>query len=57
MAITYRPATRFYGLSRPYAFALPLVAALYIAMTVDSAVRHAAGLRSAWKGRAYSTPG
>ncbi|MGI5207533.1 glycosyltransferase [Spirillospora sp. CA-108201] len=51
MAATYAPMLRFYGLSPVRAPALPLVALLYAAMTVDSARRHRAGRGGAWKGR------
>jgi hopene-associated glycosyltransferase HpnB len=55
MARVYRPATRFYRQPLPFAFALPAIAALYMGMTLDSAVRHALGVRSAWRGRRYAT--
>ncbi|GAA4381269.1 glycosyltransferase [Actinomadura verrucosospora] len=51
MAATYAPMLRFYGLSPLRAPALPLVALLYAAMTLDSARRHRAGRGGAWKGR------
>nr|WP_237418365.1 glycosyltransferase [Actinomadura rayongensis] len=51
MAATQVPVLRFYGLSPARAVALPLVAALYAAMTVDSARRHYAGRGGMWKGR------
>ncbi|MEV0660783.1 glycosyltransferase [Actinomadura luteofluorescens] len=54
MAATYTPMLRFYGLSPVRAPALPLVALLYAAMTVDSARRHRAGRGGAWKGRTLS---
>ncbi|MGI5420300.1 glycosyltransferase [Actinomadura luteofluorescens] len=54
MAATYAPMLRFYGLSPVRAPALPLVALLYAAMTVDSARRHRAGRGGAWKGRTLS---
>jgi len=50
MSLTYTPMLRFYGLSALRAPALPLVALLYTAMTVDSALRHHTG-RTTWKGR------
>jgi hypothetical protein len=34
---------------------LPLAAALYAAMTVDSAIQHRRGVGGRWKGRAFST--
>ncbi len=51
MAATQTPVLRLYGLSPLRGFVLPAVAALYAAMTVDSARRHATGQGGAWKGR------
>ncbi|TDD29369.1 glycosyltransferase [Actinomadura sp. KC06] len=51
MAATYTPMLRFYGLSPLRAPALPLVALMYAAMTIDSARRHRTGKGGAWKGR------
>lgn len=51
MALTQGPVLRLYGLSPLRGLALPAVAALYAAMTVDSARRHATGRGGAWKGR------
>ncbi|MFI0370855.1 glycosyltransferase [Actinomadura sp. 1N219] len=51
MAATYTPMLRFYCLSPLRAPALPLVALMYAAMTVDSARRHRTGKGGAWKGR------
>lgn len=51
MAITYVPMLRLYGLSPLRAAGLPLIAALYAAMTVDAARRHRAGRGGQWKGR------
>ncbi|MDQ2884120.1 MAG: glycosyltransferase [Actinomycetota bacterium] len=51
MAATQTPVLRLYGLSPLRGLALPLVATLYAAMTVDSARRHATGRGGAWKGR------
>ncbi|MEO3827403.1 glycosyltransferase [Actinomadura sp. B10D3] len=56
MALTYTPMLRFYGLSPLRAPALPLVALMYAAMTLDSARRHRAGQGGAWKGRTAATP-
>lgn len=56
MALTYVPMLRFYGLSPLRAPALPLVALMYAAMTLDSARRHRAGQGGAWKGRTAATP-
>ncbi|WP_328601168.1 glycosyltransferase [Actinomadura physcomitrii] len=51
MAATYIPMLRFYGLSPFRAPALPLIALMYAAMTVDSARLHWMGRGGAWKGR------
>ncbi|RFS83076.1 glycosyltransferase [Actinomadura spongiicola] len=56
MAATYTPMLRHYHLSPLRAPALPLVAVLYAAMTVDSARRHYAGKGGAWKGRTAPSP-
>jgi hopene-associated glycosyltransferase HpnB len=51
MAVTQVPVLRLYGLCPLRGIALPAVAALYAAMTVDSARRHALGRGGEWKGR------
>ncbi|HET9255111.1 MAG TPA: glycosyltransferase [Pseudonocardiaceae bacterium] len=51
MALTQAPVLRLYSLSPLRGLALPAVATLYAAMTVDSARRHATGRGGAWKGR------
>jgi hopene-associated glycosyltransferase HpnB len=51
MTCTYVPMLRFYGVASPAALLLPATALLYLAMTVDSARRHALGRGGAWKGR------
>ncbi|HYZ38549.1 MAG TPA: glycosyltransferase [Pseudonocardiaceae bacterium] len=51
MAVTQAPVLRLYGLSPLRGLALPAVATLYAAMTLDSARRHATGRGGAWKGR------
>jgi hopene-associated glycosyltransferase HpnB len=55
MSLTYVPMLRLYRLSTLRAPALPLVAALYAAMTVSSARRHHAGRGGEWKGRTIAT--
>ncbi len=56
MAALYAPTLRLYGVPRKNAVLLPAAAALYTAMTVDSARRHARGAGGVWKGRTF-TPG
>jgi hopene-associated glycosyltransferase HpnB len=56
MTGTYLPMLRYYR--QPYWLAplLPVTAALYLLMTVDSAVQHRRGRGAAWKGRTYTRP-
>jgi hypothetical protein len=51
MTLTYVPMLRFYGIAPVNALLLPATALLYLAMTIDSARRHALGRGGAWKGR------
>ncbi len=51
MAATYVPMLRLSNLSPLRAPTLPLIAAMYAAMTVSSARRHHQGRGGAWKGR------
>ena len=54
MAFAFRPTLRFYGLWLPWALALPAIAAIYVAFTLDSAYQHARGRGGMWKGRAQA---
>ncbi|NGO69459.1 glycosyltransferase [Streptomyces boncukensis] len=54
MTLTYVPMLRYYRQPLWLAPLLPVTAALYLAMTVDSAVQHYRGRGAAWKGRTYS---
>ena len=56
MAVTYLPMLRLYRLSPLRAPSLPLIAALYATMTVDSALRHLRGRGGEWKGRLIQPP-
>ncbi|WP_055585074.1 glycosyltransferase [Streptacidiphilus griseoplanus] len=56
MAGTYAPMLRYYGQPLAAALLLPYTAALYLLMTVDSAVQHWQGRGAAWKGRTYPAP-
>jgi hopene-associated glycosyltransferase HpnB len=56
MTATYVPMLRAYGLRWWRALLLPCIAALYLAMTVDSARRHRAGRGAEWKGRTAARP-
>src|SRR5579884_396886 len=54
MAFAFRPTLRFYGLSGLWGLALPLIAGIYLAFTLDSAYQHARGRGGMWKGRAQA---
>lgn len=54
MACAYYPTLRYYRQPAVLALALPLVAALYLLITVDSARRHYRQRGGEWKGRTYS---
>jgi hopene-associated glycosyltransferase HpnB len=51
MSLAFLPIIRFYRLSPLWAFALPVIAALYMVFTLDSAVQHWRGRGGLWKGR------
>lgn len=57
MAIAFQPVLRLYGLSPLWGLALPLIAAAYLAFTVDSAYQHRAGRGGLWKGRVQAGAG
>ncbi|HMD02027.1 MAG TPA: glycosyltransferase [Candidatus Baltobacteraceae bacterium] len=57
MAALYLPTVRAYGQPAGVALALPLAAALYTLMTVDSALAHARKRGGGWKGRVYGAVG
>jgi hopene-associated glycosyltransferase HpnB len=54
MTLAFRPILRFYRLSWLWAPALPAIAAIYMAFTLDSAYQHARGRGGMWKGRAQA---
>jgi hopene-associated glycosyltransferase HpnB len=54
MALAFRPVLRFYRVSTLWAPALPAIAAMYMAFTLDSAYQHARGRGGMWKGRAQA---
>ncbi|MFD7531651.1 MULTISPECIES: glycosyltransferase [unclassified Streptomyces] len=56
MSGTYLPMLGYYRQSLWSAPLLPFTAALYLLMTVDSAVQHHRGRGAAWKGRTYARP-
>ncbi len=51
MSLTFWPIQRFYGLSSARALTLPLIAALYMVYTLDSALQFFRGRGGMWKGR------
>lgn len=53
MARTYLPMVRLYRIRPLAALTLPLAAALYTLMTLDSALRFRRGRGGLWKGRTY----
>jgi len=52
MALAFQPTLRLYRLSMLWGLALPAIAAVYMAFTLDSAYQHARGRGGMWKGRA-----
>lgn len=51
MFITYLPTLRYYRLSPIFLFSMPIVGALFLAMTWTSAIRYWKGERMRWRGR------
>src|SRR5262249_61834327 len=51
MAGVFQPTLRHYRLSPLWGGALPLIAAVYVAFTLDSAYQHWRGRGGLWKGR------
>ena len=51
MALAFSPIVRFYRLPHLWAAALPVIAALYMVFTLNSAVQHWRGRGGLWKGR------
>jgi hopene-associated glycosyltransferase HpnB len=54
MALAFQPTLRLYGRSPLWGAALPLIALVYVAFTVDSAYQHGRGRGGLWKGRAQA---
>jgi hopene-associated glycosyltransferase HpnB len=57
MTATFLVTVRFYGLSWPWAFTLPVAATFYAYATCVSAVRYWLGRGGQWKGRAQALRG
>jgi hypothetical protein len=51
MALAFQPTLKFYRRAPFWGAALPLIAALYAAFTVESAVQFVRGRGGLWKGR------
>ncbi len=51
MAISFQPTLRLYRAAPLWGAALPLIAAFYLAFTLDSAYQHRRGKGGLWKGR------
>lgn len=54
MFLCYLPTLKFYGLSRIWGVAMPLIGTLFLGMTWTSAIRFWQGKGSQWKDRSYS---
>lgn len=54
MTLSFLPILRFYGQSPFWALALPIIAACYVAFTVNSAYQHWRGAGGMWKGRSQA---
>jgi len=57
MAMTFMPTLVLYRVPAALGLALPAIAMVYEAMTLDSARRHWLGAGGAWKGRTYPAAG
>jgi hopene-associated glycosyltransferase HpnB len=56
MAASFQPTLRLYRLSPLWGLALPVVAACYMAFTLDSAYQHLRRRGGLWKGRVQANP-
>jgi hopene-associated glycosyltransferase HpnB len=54
MMLTFLPILRFYRVSELWAVAFPLIAAVYLGFTLDSAFQHWRGRGGEWKGRSQA---
>jgi hopene-associated glycosyltransferase HpnB len=57
MVMAFQPTLRLYDRSPLWGFALPLIAAVYLGFTLDSAYQHSAGRGGLWKGRVGAEAG
>ncbi|MEM7653514.1 MAG: hypothetical protein AAF220_10080, partial [Pseudomonadota bacterium] len=51
MSLAFRPTVRLYDQTSLWGLTLPVIATLYLGMTLDSARRHRRGRGGEWKGR------
>jgi hopene-associated glycosyltransferase HpnB len=56
MVVAFQPILRFYRVSPLWGFALPAIALVYTAWTVESGIQYALGRGGVWKGRVQATP-
>ncbi len=56
MAIAFQPTLRLYNRNPLWGFALPLIAFVYMAWTIESALQYARGKGGQWKGRIQAAP-
>jgi hopene-associated glycosyltransferase HpnB len=54
MVILYAPIARRYRISLLWGIALPLIAVIYLLLTIESAVQYGRGRGGVWKGRAQA---
>ena len=54
MGAAFTPTVRFYGLPYARVLTLPVAAILFLAMTIESALKYWRGIRAEWKGRTYA---
>jgi hopene-associated glycosyltransferase HpnB len=54
MAIAFQPTLRLYRLGPLWGLGLPVIAALYLTFTLDSAYQHRRGRGGLWKGRIHA---
>jgi hypothetical protein len=54
MTVAYCPTAKLCRLNAAWLLTLPLAAAFYAAMTLDSAIRYRRGTDGRWNGRIFS---
>jgi len=56
MIVAFQPILRFYRVSPLWGLALPAIALVYTAWTVESGIQYALGRGGLWKGRVQARP-